>query len=79
LSQRFIEYIFIKKDDKGIVADGQSWEVMLASCLYFANTITEVQAKGGEMEVRVILTRIFHAEMAGEAIDYLWGVRKGWH
>ena len=31
------------------------------------------------MEVRVIHTTKFHAEMAGEGIEYLWGVGKGWY
>jgi hypothetical protein len=30
------------------------------------------------MGVRVILTTKFHAEMAGEGIEYLWGVSKSW-
>ena len=45
------EYKIIKKDDKGIVVDDESSEVMLASCLDL-----ELQAKGEEMEVRVIPT-----------------------
>jgi hypothetical protein len=39
---------------------------MLASRLDFADKITELQAKGEEMEVKVIPTIKFHAEMAGE-------------
>jgi hypothetical protein len=31
------------------------------------------------MGVRVILMTKFHAEMAGEGIDYLWGVVKSWY
>jgi hypothetical protein len=31
------------------------------------------------MDVRVIPTAKFHAEMAGERIEYLWGVGKGWY
>jgi hypothetical protein len=74
------EYKIIKKDDEGIVVDGESLEVMLASCLDFADEITELQAKGEEMEVRVVIpTTKFHAEMAGEGIEYLWGVGKGWY
>jgi hypothetical protein len=73
------EYKIIKKDDEGIVVDDESLEVMLASCLDFADEITELQAKGEEMEVRVIPTTKFHAEMAGEGIEYLWGVGKGWY
>jgi hypothetical protein len=31
------------------------------------------------MGVRVISTTKFHAEMAGEGIEYLWGVAKSWY
>jgi hypothetical protein len=31
------------------------------------------------MGVRVIATTKFHAEMAGEGIEYLWGVAKSWY
>jgi hypothetical protein len=73
------EYKVIKKDDEGIVVENKSLEVMLALCLDFADEITELQAKGEEMEVRVIPTKKFYVEMAGEGIEYLWGVRKGWY
>jgi hypothetical protein len=76
---KLYEYKIIKKDDEGIIVDDESLEVMLASCLDFANEITEVQAKGEEMEVRVIPTTKFYAEMAGKGIEFLWGVRKDWH
>jgi hypothetical protein len=66
------EYEIIKKDDEGIlVVDDKGLEVMLASCLDFADEITELQAKGEEMEVRVTPTTKFYAEMAGEGIEYL--------
>jgi hypothetical protein len=65
------EYKIIKKDDEGIVVDDKSLEVMLASCFDFADDITELQAKGEEMEVIVIPTTKFHAEMAGKGIEYL--------
>jgi hypothetical protein len=60
------EYKIIKKDEEGIVVNDKY-------------EITELQARGEEMEVRVIPTTKFHAEMAGEGIEYLWGVGKGWY
>jgi hypothetical protein len=47
----------------------------MESCLDFTNEITELQLMG----VRVISTTKFHAEMAGEGIEYLWGVSKSWY
>ncbi len=79
MSRSSVNIKTLKKDEEGIVVDDESLEVMLASCLDFADEITELQAKGEEMEVRVIPTTKFHAEMAGEGIEYLWGVGKGWY
>jgi hypothetical protein len=52
---------------------------MMESCLDFANEITELQPVGEKMGVRVISTTKFHAEMAGEGIECLWGVSKSWY
>jgi hypothetical protein len=73
------EYAIIKKDDMGAVDEEFSLQCILASCLDFANETTELQTMGEKMGVRVIATTKFHAEMAGEGIEYLWGVVKSWY
>ena len=49
---------------------------MLASCPDFKGEITEVETKAKEMNVRVIITPKFHAEISGEGIEYSWGISK---
>ena len=76
---RFDDYAIIKKDDTGAVDEELSLQCLMESCLDFANEITELQSMGEKMGVRVISTTKFHAEMAGEGIEYLWGVSKLWY
>jgi len=51
-----------------------SLESLMESCLDFANEITELVAKGNEFGVQVIVTPNYHAEIAGEGIEYSWGI-----
>jgi hypothetical protein len=73
------EHAIIKKDDVGAVDEEFSLQCILASCLDFANEATELQTMGEKMGVKVIATTKFHAEMAGEGTEHLWGVVKSWH
>ena len=49
----------------------------MASCLDFAEEKTALQHVGSELGVSVTITPKFHAELAGEGIEYSWGVTKG--
>jgi hypothetical protein len=72
------EHAVIKKDDMGAVDEEFSLQCILGSCLDFAKEATELQTMGEKMGVRVIATTKFHAEMAGEGTEHLWGVAKSW-
>ena len=62
----------IKKDDAdGAVDEELSIQCLIKSCLDFTNEIAELQPMGEKMGVRVISTTKFHAEMAGDGIEYL--------
>ena len=76
---RLDDYAIIKKDYAGAVDEELSLQCLMESCLDFANEMTELQSMGEKMGVRVISTTKFHAEMAGEGIEYLWGVAKSWY
>jgi hypothetical protein len=67
-----------RKDDEGEVIDDFSLDVLMASCLDFAEEITEMEARAETMGVRVVSTTKFHAELAGEGIEHAWGCAKGW-
>lgn len=67
-------------DANGEVLDGaEEWSlrVLMASCLDFAEEMTALQHVGKELGVSVIISPKFHAEMAGEGIEYSWGITKG--
>ena len=67
-------------DADGEVLDGaEEWSlrVLMASCLDFAEEVTALQHVGNELGVSVIISPKFHAELAGEGIEYSWGVTKG--
>ena len=48
----------------------------MASCLDFAEEMTALQHVGKDLGVSVIISPMFHVEMAGEGIEYSWGVSK---
>ena len=67
-------------DDDGEVLEGaEEWSlrVLMASCLDFVEEMTAFQHVGNELGVSVIISPKFHAELAGEGIEYSWGVTKG--
>jgi hypothetical protein len=51
----------------------------MASCLDFADEITEMEALGETMGIRVVSTTKFHCELAGEGIEHVWAYAKGWY
>ena len=58
-------------------AEELSLQVLMASCLDFAEEVTTaLQHVGNELGVSVIILPKFHAELAGEGIEYSWGVTK---
>jgi len=67
-------------DDDGEVLEGaEDWSLkcLMASCLDFAQELTALQHVGSELGVSVIITPKSHCELAGEGIEYSWGVTKG--
>jgi hypothetical protein len=70
----------IAKDDDGEALEGaENWSLkyLMATCLDFAEEMTALQHVGNELGVSVLITPKFHAELAGEGIEYSWGVSKG--
>jgi hypothetical protein len=72
----FYEYRRIATDDNGETIDDRSLVILMASCLDFANEISQLQAVGERMGIEVMLTPKFDCVMAGEGIEYAWGVSK---
>jgi hypothetical protein len=68
------------KDDDGEILEGAEYfslRFLMASCLDFAEELTALQHVGKELGVEVIIMPKFHAELAGEGIEYSWGITKG--
>jgi hypothetical protein len=71
--------IEIAKDENGdIVEGGEQWSLkyLMATCQDFAGELTALQHVGQVLGVSVLITPKFHAEMAGEGIEYSWAVTK---
>ena len=64
--------------DGEIIEGAEEWSfrILMASCLDFAQELTALQHVGSELGVSVIITPKFHCELAGEGIEYSWGVSK---
>ena len=58
-------------------AEDWSLKCLMASCLDFAEEMTALQHVGKQLGVSVIITPKFHAELAGEGVEYSWGIAKG--
>ena len=48
----------------------------MESCADFANEISQLEHVGQCLGVRVVITTKYHAEYAGEEIEYSWGLSK---
>ena len=66
-----------RDDDDGNLDLDFSLLYLMESCLDFAEEITMLQHIGSELGVTVFTTPKFHAELAGEGVEYSWGLSKG--
>jgi hypothetical protein len=66
-----------RDDEDGNVDPDFSLLYLMESCIDFAEEITMLQHIGGELGVTVFTTPKFHAELAGEGVEYSWGLSKG--
>ena len=58
-------------------AEEWSLQVLMASCFDLAEEMTALELVVKELGKLVIISPKFHAEMAGEGIEYSWGITKG--
>jgi hypothetical protein len=63
-------------DDAGLIVKEYSLEHLLATCTDFANEQTQLEYVCSRLGVRVLITTKYHAEYAGEGIEYSWGAAK---
>jgi hypothetical protein len=67
--------------DRGEALEGAencwSLKCLMASCLGFAEEMTALQHVGSQLGISVIITPNLHAALAGEGVEYSWGIAKG--
>jgi hypothetical protein len=73
------EYQVLQKYDDGELIDDFSLEILMASCLDFADEITKMEALGETVGTGAVSNTQFHCELVGEGIKYAWACAKGWY
>jgi len=66
-----------KNPETGEILPGTSLRALLEQCNDFKNELSALQLLGQEIGVAVDATPKYHAELAGEGIEYSWGYSKG--
>ena len=69
-------YSKIKHDENGDEIEELSLLWLMQSCLDYANEDTELQVQAKKFGATVLCTTKYHAKIAGEGIEFSWGVSK---
>jgi hypothetical protein len=67
-----------RKDCDDAIIPGSSLKDLLASCTDFKNELSLMQHLGNDLGVHIASTPKYHAELAGEGIEYDWALSKNW-
>jgi hypothetical protein len=70
------QYKKVVTDDAGYPVKEFSLGMMLDSCTNFANKTTQLEFVCESLGAEAIITTKYHAEYAGEGIEYSWGAAK---
>ena len=66
-----------RKGPNGEINESSSLRQILTNCTDFRNELTHMQVMAEALGVKVDFTPKFHAEMAGEGVEYSWAHAKG--
>ena len=66
------------KDIDGMVDPMRSYKSLMSNCMDFRTELTALQNLGNLLGVAVGATLKYHAELAGEGIEYVWALSKNW-
>jgi hypothetical protein len=66
-----------RKGPNGEINESSSLRQILTNCSDFRNELTHMQVMAEALGVKVDFTPKFHAEMAGEGVEYSWAHAKG--
>ena len=70
------QYKKVVIDDAGFPVKEFSLEMMLDNCVDFANETTQLEYICKSLGAEALITTKYHAEYAGEGIEYSWGAAK---
>ena len=74
--QRLKDYKIRVEDEDGKVVPELSLRHMMQSCTDFANEVSQLEHVAHCLGAHVIITTKYHAEYAGEGVEYSWGFSK---
>lgn len=66
-----------RRGANGAIDESSSLRQILTNCTDFRNELTHLQVMAEALGVKVDFTPKFHAEMAGEGVEYSWAHAKG--
>ncbi len=78
-TERIKQYQIQKEDDDGQLIPELSLLHMMENALDFKNEVSQLEHVGRSLEVRVIITTEYHAEYAGEGVEYSRGFSKSFY
>ena len=73
---KIARYKKIVTDDAGFIVKEFSLARMLETCTDFANEKTQLEFVCQSLGTEALITTKYHAEYAGEGIEYSWGAAK---
>jgi len=70
------EYKVRVTDDAGIIIPEYSLTTLMENCTDFKNEMTQLEFVCHSLSCKALITTKYHAEFAGEGIEYSWGFSK---
>jgi hypothetical protein len=75
-ANKLSEYKIMLQDDAGFIIREYSLSILMGSCTDFANEKSQLEYVCQSLGVEALITTKYHAEYAGEGIEYSWGASK---
>jgi hypothetical protein len=70
------EYKVYAVDDAGMIIPEYSLTTLMSNCTDFKNEVSKLEFVCHSLGCKALITTKYHAEFAGEGIEYSWGVSK---
>ncbi len=70
------KYKLLLQNDSGFIIKDYSLSVLMGTCTDFANEKSQLEFVCQNLGIKALITTKYHAEYAGEGIEYSWGASK---